>query len=53
METPTNEDVLRIMIEGGERLCDESVRKWNDPEYYDLGRKTKTAHLLWWSAARR
>lgn len=49
----TNDEVLRLMIDGGENLCDDAMGKWMNPEYHKGLEDVVMERRTWWSAARR
>lgn len=47
----TDREVLRIMIEGGEQLCDAATKKWVNDEY-KAGDEMRRDSLQRWAAIR-
>jgi len=52
-ESVTNQDILKIMIDGGEQLCNEAMSKWMNPEYCRGLEDIAPERKRWWSEARR
>lgn len=52
MNGGNEEEVLELMIDGGERLCDYALDKWMG-DHYHLGEDMRQQMLKEWGANRR
>jgi len=44
---PTDDEVLRIMVDGGKRLCEYAITQWT-ADKYGLGHEENYRHIARW-----
>ncbi len=52
LKTPTEDDVLGVMVDGGEKLCDHALAKWIGNEYHQT-EECRAEYVHWWGEVRR